>query len=457
MSHLLKRTLGQLAVDLSGERATSRALVEEALQKIAFDERAYTKIYREAALAAADAADARRRHGRTLSALDGIPFAIKDNMDVQGEVTAAGSKILLRRPPALADAEVVARLRQLGAIVLAKTYMPELALASVGTSRHCDVPPNALNPTRVPGGSTSGGAVAVAHGVVPASLGTDTGGSVTIPAALNNLVGYKPTATQLPLGGIVPLSRHLDSVGPIARSIPCCRTVSTALRGGDPVLPIGPERPVAGLRLGVPRNYVLDDLDPVVATAFERALATLSKAGAEIAEITIPEFDCIADIYGAGGFAMPEIAAWLLEQGVAEHDDDLDPRMLARIQQGRALPAVDMLQKLALRERIAASAAKRMRDWDALLIPTTPVCAPHFSEVETNADYVRLNMLLMRNTRVANILNLCAITVPLACPEPSVAVGLLVLGSSGSDDTLLDIAETIEKLVRAKGPIETVL
>jgi aspartyl-tRNA(Asn)/glutamyl-tRNA(Gln) amidotransferase subunit A len=239
-------TIANIAADLASGRVTSRMLVDAALRKIEADGRAYSKVYGDASCAAADAADAWRRRGQPGSVLAGIPMTIKDNMDVKDEVTLAGSKVLKDSPLANADAEVVRRLKVAGAIIIAKTFMPELALSGIGTSRHAAAPPNPLDDQRVPGGSSSGAAVSVAKGVVPATIGSDTGGSVNLPASVCGLVGYKPTAALVPLAGVLPLSRHLDSVGAIGRSVSCCRSVVQVLAQD---MTGRAERSLRGLRL----------------------------------------------------------------------------------------------------------------------------------------------------------------------------------------------------------------
>ncbi|WP_136617935.1 MULTISPECIES: amidase family protein [Mesorhizobium] len=437
-------TLSRIAADLALGVTTSRALVEAALEKIAADGRAFRTVYVDRALQGADCADARRRCGRVVSPLDGIPFTVKDNMDVAGEVTAAGSLVLLSQPPAKKDAQAVAQLRKAGGIILAKTYMPELALASIGTSAHYLAPGSALDDRRVPGGSSSGAAVAVGRGVVPASLGTDTGGSVTIPAALNGIVGYKPTASLISLDGIVPLSLHLDTVGAIANSVDCCRLVAGALAGNADQLSLDTQqRPPASLRLAVPTNYVMDELDPCVSEAFRTSLDTLSDLGANIYEIEIAELNGIPEIYMGGGFAMPEMASWLKRRGLLVNEADFDPRMFSRISEGCAMSALAMLDKIALRQELALSARETLSRWDAIILPTTAIVAPLFTEVTDDSGYRRLNMRLMRNSRIANILDLCAVSIPQMSSDPSIGLGLLVACPAGMDEAVLDIADTI--------------
>ncbi|AGT10651.1 amidase [Paracoccus aminophilus] len=450
--------LTDIAEALALGETTSRQLVETALALAARDRRAFSDLYAEAALVAADEADARRRNGAPKSKLDGIPVTVKDNMDLAGEVTRAGSKVLETQPAATRDATVVQRLRQTGAVILGRTFMPELALASIGTSLHHAAPPNALDNARVPGGSSSGAAISVGRGIVPAAVGTDTGGSVTLPAAVNGLVGYKPTARLLPRDGVVPLSRHLDTVGVISRSVSSCRLLAGAMSDRERADWLArPSLPVEELRFCVPTNYVLADLDPKVAEAFDLALSLLRQAGIQVEQITLPELDRIPQIYEGGGFAMPEIAAWLGRRGLLDREDDYDPRMMNRIREGAQISAVAMLDSLALREELVTSARQRLAGWDGMLMPTTPIVAPRFSEVQEDADYRRLNMRLMRNSRVANILDLCAVSLPIPAGDPTLGLGLLVAAPAWADPALLEACARIEAIFGQADPGEAAI
>jgi aspartyl-tRNA(Asn)/glutamyl-tRNA(Gln) amidotransferase subunit A len=307
-------TLETLADDLAAGRTTSRALVEACIARI--DDpageglRAFVSLDRARALAAADAMDALRHAGAAPSPFAGIPIAIKDLFDIAGEVTTAGSKALADQPPAMTDAVAVARLRQAGFVLLGRASMTEFAYSGLGMNPHYGDPraPWDRATGRVSGGSTSGGAVAVADGMAHAALGTDTGGSCRIPAAFCGIVGYKPTARRVPQGGCVPLSPSLDSIGPLARSVACCAALD-AILAGEGFAPLVPA-PLAGLRLAVPTTIALDGLAPEVEAAFEAALARLAKAGALVSRIAVPEFDEIGPINAKGGLTAPESFAW---------------------------------------------------------------------------------------------------------------------------------------------------
>src|SRR5271167_3598914 len=287
-------TLVTLAADLDGGRTSARELVDECLARIADasgeGRRAFIHVDAEAAIEAAEAMDRLREVKAAPSPFAGIPVSIKDLFDIKGQVTRAGSRALEDSAPAEADATVVARLRRAGFIVIGRTNMTEFAYSGIGINPHYGTPKSAWQRSvgHVPGGSSSGAAVSVADGMAYGALGTDTGGSCRIPAAYNGIVGFKPTQRRVPLDGGVPLSFSLDSFGPLANSTSCCAVLDAVL-SAEPVQPLTP-RPIKGLRLAVPTTVALDDLDDAIAKTFDRALQTLSRQGALIERIEMPEF-----------------------------------------------------------------------------------------------------------------------------------------------------------------------
>src|SRR4051794_3279055 len=300
-----KPTVMGLVAELAAGRTSSRELVETALARIADPEgegaRTFTKVYAETARAVADAQDQLRRAGYVASPLAGLPVSIKDLFDVAGERTPAGSKALDDTPPAEHDAPIVARLRAAGAVLVGRTNMTEFAFSGVGINPHYGTPGNPYDRRLIPGGSSSGAAVSVGDGNAIVAIGTDTGGSVRIPAALCGIAGFKPTQKRISRDGATPLSTTLDSIGPLANSIACC-AIADAIMGGEPPVVPEPVR-VAGMRLGVPQTYVLDELAPEVATAFAEACAMLSRLGARVTDLPLAEFGELPGINAAGGFA----------------------------------------------------------------------------------------------------------------------------------------------------------
>jgi aspartyl-tRNA(Asn)/glutamyl-tRNA(Gln) amidotransferase subunit A len=375
--------------------------------------------------------------------LAGVTISVKDLFDVTGEVTLAGSKVRDRSAPAAADAPIVARLWAAGAVIVGRTNMTEFAFSGLGINPHYDTP---LNPWdretgRVPGGSSSGAAVSVADGMAIAAIGTDTGGSVRIPAALCGLTGFKPTARRVPTAGAFPLSTTLDSIGPLANSVACCALLDQVMSGAAIQSLVA--RPVSTLTLAVPRTIVLDEMDDLVAGAFQNALSRLSAAGARIVEIP---FDVTSDIFAAnatGGFAAPEAFATLRDLLDAD-EDRFDPRVSVRVKRGAAMSAADYIALLEDRAAIQAKANAASRDFDALLMPTTPIVAPPIAELSASDEaYHAANMLMLRNPSFGNFLDRCATSLPIhgAGDAP---VGMMVMGETMGDAKTLEVSAGIE-------------
>jgi len=443
-------TLETLADDLAAGRTTSRALVEACIARI--DDpageglRAFVSVDRARALAAADAMDALRHAGAAPSRFAGIPIAIKDLFDIAGEVTTAGSKALADRPPAMTDAVAVARLRQAGFVLLGRASMTEFAYSGLGMNPHYGDPraPFDRATGRVSGGSTSGGAVAVADGMAHAALGTDTGGSCRIPAAFCGIVGYKPTARRVPQGGCVPLSPSLDSIGPLARSVACCAALDAILAGED-FAPLVPAT-LAGLRLAVPTTIALDGLAPEVEVAFEAALARLAKAGALISRIAVPEFDEIGPINAKGGLTAPESFAWHRELLTAK-EALYDRRVSVRIKRGASVTAADYIDTLAARRGLIARAAQRLAPFDALLMPSVAILPPAIAELSTDDDaYTQANLMALRNASLINMIDGCALSLPLQATGGA-PVGLTVAGVAGADRRVLAVSAAVEAML----------
>lgn len=441
---LTGKTLAECARALAAGETTGRALTETALEAIAADPRAFTRLNAARARAEADAADAARASGHAASEFAGIPVSVKDLFDIAGETTTAGSPVLAQDPPAQADAPTVARLRAAGLVVIGATQMSEFAFTGLGLNPHYPQPPNPRAPDRVPGGSSGGAAVSVALGQALGAIGTDTGGSVRIPAAFCGLVGFKPTQRRVSRRGAFPLSTTLDSIGPIANSLACCSSLDAII--ADAPAPRAPPASIGDLTLGAPTGFFLADADPAVAEAFDTALERLSRAGARIARFAFPELDRIATIYARGTIANAESFALHRRLGLLSRRALYDPNVLARIEQAQAMTAADYLDMLAAREALGADADRRCRPFDALLAPTTPIFAPRIDEVAETAAFARLNQLALRNPAAVNLLDRCAVSLPIDAEGPAPA-GLMVIGETMGDARLLAIAEAIEPLV----------
>jgi aspartyl-tRNA(Asn)/glutamyl-tRNA(Gln) amidotransferase subunit A len=444
------KSIRELAADLNAGRTSSTRLVEQALARIQSYRNdggaAYISVDADFALACARASDAARSAGYVPSLLAGLPVSIKDLFDVKGQVSAAGSKALADTAPATGDAPVVARLRAAGAVLLGRTNMSEFAFSGLGLNPHYGTPLNPFDASRVAGGSTSGGAVSVALDMAAAALGTDTGGSIRIPSAFCGLTGFKPTARRVSLAGAVPLSRTLDSAGPLARSVDCCAILDAALSGealDTQALPL------AGLRFGVTGDFVGADLGDEVQTGFDRALHALEKAGAFVERFSFPELLELPEINGRGGLVAAEAYAW--HRNLIEQKETLyDQRVAARIRRGQQQSAADYIDLLDARRRLTASARQRLRSFDAWLMPTVAITAPLLSPLEEHdTAFFATNALVLRNASVINFLDGCALSVP-CHREGEPAVGLSVCGLAGQDAQILQIGRSVESLLRRR-------
>jgi aspartyl-tRNA(Asn)/glutamyl-tRNA(Gln) amidotransferase subunit A len=288
--------------------------------------------------------------------------------------------------------------------------------------------------------------VATADGIGFAGLGSDTGGSCRIPAALCGIVGWKPTARRVPLDGALPLSATLDSLGPLARSVDCCAVIDALMAGEEWPVAV-PAWPMHGLRLGVLQGYVTEGWDDAVTVAFERALSRLSAAGAQVEKLVAPELAEIPAANATGGFAASE--AWAWHRGlVGRKAKAYDPRILARILRGEKMLAADYIELRQARARIIAAIAARTAAFDAVVMPTCPLVPPAISAVDDEAEYGRINLLLLRNPSVANFLDRCAISLPCHRPgEPP--VGFMLMGETMGDAKLLGIARAVEATLAA--------
>jgi aspartyl-tRNA(Asn)/glutamyl-tRNA(Gln) amidotransferase subunit A len=443
-------TLATLADDLEGGRTSARKLVDECLAGIADASgegmRTFIHVDAEAAIEVAEAMDRLREVKAAPSRYAGIPVSIKDLFDIKGQVTRAGSRALEDSAPAEADASVVARLRRAGFVVIGRTNMTEFAFSGIGINPHFGTPKGAWQRQvgHVPGGSSSGAAVSVIDGMAHGALGTDTGGSCRIPAAFNGIVGFKPTQRRVPLDGGVPLSSTLDSFGPLARTVQCCAVLDAVL-ADEPVKPLQP-RPIKGMRLAVPTTVVFDQLEDAVARTFERALETLSRQGALIERIEVPEFLDVGVMSTKGGFAAAESYAWH-RYLIASHGDVYDPRVRMRILRGEAISAADYIDLLGARRSLIARTEKRIAPYDALVLPTTANTPPRIADLADDQAFTAANLLALRNCTLINVIDGCAISLP-CHREGEVPVGLMLAGAGGSDRRIFELAAGMEDAIR---------
>jgi aspartyl-tRNA(Asn)/glutamyl-tRNA(Gln) amidotransferase subunit A len=425
----------------------SRERLEQALALIADPQgegaRACPTVYADAARASADAADARSRHGMTLGPLDGAILSIKDLFDVAGEPTRAGSKILAEEAaPAATDAPAIRRLREAGCVIVAKTNMSEFAFSAVGANPHLGTPRNPADRARVPGGSSSGAAVAAADAMCEIAIGSDTGGSTRIPAALCGIVGYKPTRQRIPTQGAFPLSYTLDSVGPLARSVADCAAADAILAGEEP-LPLEPIA-LAGLRCGLVSGWSTRDLDAAVSKRFPEALDRLTQTGVRLTTQDLPMLETMVQVNRKGGVAPAEAYA-IHRERLARRAGDIDPNVRLRIERGGQISAADYIEMLRERAELARAMDARLADFDVLVMPTVPIVAPLIEEVATPMGFTAKNTLLLRNTGIANFFDLCAVSLPLP-RDGELPTGFMVVARNGEDRRLFRIAAAFEQL-----------
>ena len=446
------QNITDLSRKLYNGKLRSRDLIEEAFAAIdavdAEGARVFLSTYKDAARAQADWIDSGRQAGVTLPPYAGIPIAIKDLFDVQGEVTRAGSRVLDEHSPAKQDAEIVSYLRRAGFIIVGKNNMTEFAYSGLGVNAHFGTPANPCDSQtpRVPGGSSSGAAVAVKQKMVPASIGTDTGGSCRIPAAFCGIIGFKPTSTRVSKHGAIPLSQTLDCVGPLTTSVSCAAVLDSILSGG-PGVDVA-SFPEGGIRLGVLDGYVTEVMDVVVARAFQDTLTRLSHRGVRLTPLDVPQLARLPEINSKGGFVGADAYAWhkdLLETRA----DFYDPWVRNRFGAGKSQTAADYIAVGQERKHLQALINEKQEPFDALVLPTVQIVPPTLNELKDQDHSNAVNLLCLRNTAVGNFLDLPAISIPCHA-DGSLPVGLMLFGVRGGDRRLLSVARGLEQIIRGR-------
>ena len=443
--------LSILARDLESGAIDPRRLLEETLAAIGeADPAIFTVLTAERAHREANASAARRAAGRPLGPLDGAPIAWKDLFDLEGLVTAAGSRALDDDPPAKADAPVVAALAAAGMVTVGRVNMTEFAYSGIGLNPHFGTPANPFGSRpRVPGGSSSGSAVAVARGLVPVAIGTDTGGSVRIPAAFNGVVGYKASSGRYPMQGVFPLSRTLDTLGPLTRSVADAAMIDAAMRGLAPK----PPQPGAIPRILVPTTIVLDDCEPEVVANFEASLAALTRAGAVVERRPFPFFDEIAALQARHGAIVAHEAYALHRERLAGPKAALiDGRVVARLRATASLDSAGLAALIAARGDLIARAGAAIGD-ALVAYPTVAHVAPVIAELEADAAlFTRVNFKTLRNTALGNMLGWPGVSLPNGFGRDAAPTGFLLSAPPGQDDRLLAAALTVEQLFAGAAP-----
>ena len=443
-------TLRETQNALKEGHTSNLALVDQCLSNITDPagegQRAFIRFFTDEVRAAAETADRLRATGIPAPPLMGLPISVKDLFDLEDQVTTAGSVVLSRAEPAAADAPAMRRLRQAGTLFIGRTNMTEFAYSGVGLNPHYGTPagPYDRETRRIPGGSSSGAGVSVADGMALAAVGTDTGGSVRIPAALCGITGFKPTARRVPTAGAYPLSQSFDSIGPLAASVACCVTLDQVMRG-VPVRPLEPF-PLAGLRIAVLQGLPLDGLDRPVTLAFQSVLSMLEQAGASLHNVHAPTVNDTDRAPRAGHLLAAE-AYTIHRPHLETYLDAYDPRVATRMAAAASLKAADYIDLLAWRQALIQTTEAVLGHYDAYILPTTPTTAPPIADLEqSDTTYFSTNLTMLRNTCIVNHIDGCALSLP--CHPPGTApVGLMLGGLAMQDDKVLRIGLAVEALL----------
>jgi len=445
------RSIAQLSVLIQAGALDPVALAEQTLDGIGSyrDSSVFIALTPERARAEAEAASRRIRSGRSLGMLDGIPIAWKDLFDLEGMVTTAGSTVLAKGLKARSDATVVKHLAAAGMVSVGRTNMSEFAFSGLGINPHYGTPENPASSDvpRLPGGSSSGAGVAVAAGLVPVAMGTDTGGSIRIPAAFNGTVGYKATRGRYDMSGVFPLSKSLDSLGPLCRTVQDAVWIDAALRGLS--VPSIRRCRVQDLRLVVPETVFFDDIEDGVRVAFEAALGRLQAAGAHIRRQSFPIF---SDLFGLmakhGPLVTAEAYAFHRQRIEGPDAARMDHRVVMRTLLGKKTSTSDYIEILDARERMIAFVDTLIHPDELLISPTLPHVAPPIAPLlADDALFVNTNARTLRNTLIGNFLDWCGVSLPCGTGDAGMPVGLLLSGLPNCDEQLLSAALAAEEPV----------
>jgi len=413
------------------------------------DRAVFTTILKDRATEEAKASSKRMKEGRSRGMLDGIPIAWKDLFDIKGRTTTAGSTVLASGPAAQADAPVVATLKQAGMVSIGCTNMSEFAFSGLGLNPHYDTPhnPRSSDVPRVPGGSSSGAGVAVAAGLVPVAMGTDTGGSVRIPAAFNGIVGYKATRGRYPMAGVYPLAKSLDSLGPLCRTVQDAVWIDAGMRGA--AAPAIVARPLKELDIVIPDNVVFDGAEAGVVASFETAVDWLAAEGASISRIKIPAFDeLLALMAQYGALVTAEAFALHRERLAGPQAADMDHRVVMRIRLGEKTTLANYLAILDKRERLIGDVERLVGD-SFVAFPSVVHVAPPIAPLEADDDlFFATNGKTLRNTLLGNFLDWCGVSIPCGTGDADMPVGLLLSALGKRDEALLSAALSVEEVIR---------
>lgn len=443
-------SIAQLSTLIQSGDVDPVALAETTFGTIAAaDPAIFITLSKERALAEAEASFRRIRDGRSLGILDGIPIGWKDLFDMTGMTTTAGSKVLAREPAAKRDAAVVDALKAAGMVAIGRLNMSEFAFSGLGLNPHYGTPenPRSTDVPRITGGSSSGSGAAVAAGLVTAAMGTDTGGSIRIPAAFNGIIGYKATRGRYAMDGVFPLAKSLDSLGPLCRTVQDAVWIDAAMRGLT--TPAVGRQPLTGVEVVIPQNVVFDGVEAGVLAAFEGAVERLTDTGVKVARVEIPAFDEILSLMSSHGALVTAEAYWLHRHRL-ESDDALsmDRRVVSRTKLGANISLSDYIDILNARTRLIADVERHVGN-RLIAFPTIPHVAPPIAPLTTDDDlFAKTNSRTLRNTLLGNFLDWCGVSVPCGTGDAGMPAGFLLSGLVGNDEKLLSVALSAEPVIR---------
>ncbi|WP_105436479.1 amidase [Neorhizobium tomejilense] len=413
------------------------------------DKAVFISLLKDRAMAEALASSKRMKEGRSLGLLDGIPIAWKDLFDIEGLPTTAGSKVLKKAVPAAKDAAIVDLLKQAGMVAVGRTNMSEFAFSGIGINPNYGTPhnPHGKDAPRIPGGSSSGSGVAVAAGLVPVAMGTDTGGSIRIPAGFNGIVGYKATRGRYAMNGVYPLATSLDSLGPLCRTVQDAVWVDAAMRGL--AVPQTARQPARPLDIVIPTNIVLDGAEPGVVAAFEAAIERLSKAGARITRLAFPTFDELPKLMAKYGPMVTAEAFALHREKLSGPDaEEMDRRVVARTRLGEKTSLSDYIAIVENRARMITETEALIGD-RFVAMPSVAHVAPPIAPLEKDDElFFATNGKTLRNTGFGNFLDWCGVSIPCGSGDANMPVGFLLSANANCDETLLQAAMAHEEIIR---------
>lgn len=451
IDEIANRTGAGMALAFRSGEAGPVAVAEVLLDRIgkARGDNIFIAVTAERALEEARRSEARYRRGELASPLDGVPIGWKDLFDVAGTRTTAASKLFLDQPPKTQDHACVANASSAGMVCMGKLNLSELAYSGVGLNPHYGTPvnPNSRDVPRSPGGSSSGCGAAVAARLLPCAIGTDTGGSVRIPAAYNGVVGFKTSTGRISTAGLVPLARSYDTIGPLARTVEDCLLLDMVMRG----LPTSPVRRanLAQLSLLVPTNVVFNDALPAVLTNFERAIEALASAGVKVRRERVEVLDRVLEMNASHGtLTAAEAYNEYREIFDSERAELVDRRVVRRVMDGKKMSANDLLSIQRGRPKLIKEMIEQLAG-ALLTMPTTVLTAPEVSVLESDDEtFNTLNLRGLRNTMLGNILDTCGVAIPSGRDGNNMPTSILFSAPNGEDDRLLGAALAVEPIIR---------